>query len=369
VSSACAALLRGICGGLIEQSACGRRFGKGLEASCLAKSKRYVLWSFVSKNRMLKMHSDMNRNLSGVSDQPSLRELEILRALILSRKTTSAAASLGVSQPAVSRAIAALEERIGRALFSREGGRLVPNADAFALDEEARPIFAALERIKNWPDGVQRQGALKVAASPTLAQFLLPDILARFRVLEPDLAIHVEIGTNTAVVASVADRLADLGLADSPLHHPGVRAEALREANAHCLMPADHRLAQKATVLPTDLHAEPIIALARRFPSRVEVDRIFAGAGVEPRIVAEAATSAFVAELVRRGVGVALVNPFPLTLGNGLDGLVARPFEPAIRYVTMLLFPAAGSVAPAARRFADVLKTTQPEDGLTRAFR
>jgi DNA-binding transcriptional LysR family regulator len=311
----------------------------------------------------------MSHNDHALSERPSLRELEILRALIQSRKTTSAAASLGVSQPAVSRAIAALEARIGRPLFSREGGRLTPNADAFALEEAARPIFAALERIRLWPDGGQRQGVLKLAASPTLAQFLLPDILARLRIAEPDLTIHVEIGTNTTVVASVADRLADIGIADTPLHHPGVRAEPLREAVAHCVMPAAHRLAGHALITAGDLHDEPMIALARRFPSRVEADRHFAGVGAQPRIVAEAATSAFVAELVRRGVGLALVNPFPLTLAGGLDGLVARPFEPVIRYVTMLLFPAAGAVSPAARRFADVLKADQPEDGLTRPMR
>lgn len=302
-------------------------------------------------------------------ERPSLRELEILRALIQSRKTTSAAASLGVSQPAVSRAIAALEERIGRPLFSREGGRLIPNADAFALEEEARPIFAALERIRLWPDGVQRKGVLRVAASPTLAHFLLPDILAKLRIAEPDLTIYVEIGTNTTVVASVADRVVDIGIADTPLHHPGVRAEPLREATAHCLMPESHPLAARSLIVPSDLHEQPMIALARRFPSRVEADRHFASAGVQPRIVAEAATSAFVAELVRRGVGLALVNPFPLTLGEGLGGLVARPFEPVIRYVIMLLFPAAGAASPAARRFADVLKADQPEDGLTRPVR
>jgi DNA-binding transcriptional LysR family regulator len=302
-------------------------------------------------------------------DRPSLRELEILRALILSRKTTSAAASLGVSQPAVSRAIAALEGRVGRALFSREGGRLIPNADAFALEQEARPIFAALDRIGLWPDGPHGQSTLRVASSPTLAQFILPDIIAALRIAEPDLTIHVEIGTNTAVVAAVADRLADLGLADSPSIHPGVRAEPIREASAHCLMPDDHPLAAKERISAADLHEQPMIALARRFPSRVEADRHLAAAGSQPRIVAEAATSAFVAELVRRGVGLALVNPFPLSLGDGLKGLVAQPVELPIRYLTMLLFPALGAASPAARRFADMLKAQQPEDGLTRPIR
>jgi len=300
-----------------------------------------------------------------VSERPSLRELEVLRALIHSRKTTSAAASLGVSQPAVSRAIATLEERIGRPLFSREGGRLIPNADAFSLEEESRPIFAALERIQHWPDGGQRQGVLKVAASPTLAHFLLPDVVARFRQLEPELTVHVEIGTGSAVIAAVADRVADLGLVDAPAAHPGVRAEPMRESIAHCLMRAEHRLAGKECVVVEDLQDEPMIALARRFPSRIEAERLFAAAGVQPRVVAEATTSAFAAELVRRGIGIALINPFPLSDG-ALGELVARPFLPAIRYTTMLLFGVDGSASAAARRFADALKGHRGTDPLWR---
>lgn len=296
--------------------------------------------------------------------RPSLRELEVLRALIASRKTTSAAASLGVSQPAISRSIAALEARVGRTLFSREGGRLTPTAEAFALEEETRPIFAALDRIAVWPDGPARRGLVRVAASPTLAHFLLPDVVARFRATEPELAIHVEIGTGSAVIAAVADRLADLGLVDAPANHPAVRAEPMREAMGHVIMRQGHRLASLQRIGPQDLQGEPMIALARRFPSRIEAERHFAAAGVEPRFVTEATTSAFAAELVRRGVGVALINPFPLSHG-GLDGLVALPFTPVIRYTTMLLFGASGAASPAARRFADALKASVPEGGLS----
>ena len=57
---------------------------------------------------------------------PSLRELEVLQAMIATRKTVAAAQMLGISQPAVSRALAALEAHVGRPLFAREGGRLVP---------------------------------------------------------------------------------------------------------------------------------------------------------------------------------------------------------------------------------------------------
>ncbi|WP_291634202.1 LysR family transcriptional regulator, partial [Bosea sp. (in: a-proteobacteria)] len=87
----------------------------------------------------------------GARQAPSLRELEILQAMIATRKTVAAAQMLGISQPAVSRALAALEAHVGRPLFMREGGRLVPTGDAFALEAEAQPIFDALERLAGWP--------------------------------------------------------------------------------------------------------------------------------------------------------------------------------------------------------------------------
>lgn len=299
---------------------------------------------------------------------PSLRELEVLQAMIATRKTVAAAQMLGISQPAVSRALAALEAHVGRPLFSREGGRLVPTADAFALDAEAQPIFAALDRLNRWPGQAVQASVLRIATPPTLAQFVLPPVLAEFRRLEPDVVANVEIDTSSTVITQVADRAVDLGLVDMSASHIGIHGEAIREAVAHVLMPKDHPLAGREVLGPHDLAEEPIIALARRFPERIKVEQAFADAGVALRLVGEGTAAVFVAEMVRQRVGLALLNPFPLTLG-GMQGLVARRFAPAITYRTMLLFPSAGSVAPAARRFADLLIAMQPEDGLTQPIR
>lgn len=284
--------------------------------------------------------------------------------MISTRKMMAAAHMLGISQPAVSRALVSLESRVGRSLFSRDGGRLVPTADAFALEAEAAPLFRALERIALWPNGGVVAGTLRLASAPTLAQFVLPVAIAHFRRIEPDLVIHVLIGTGTDVTNSIAERSADLGLVDAPVNHPGVRAEPFREAVAHCVMPEGHRLASLAEISPQDLADEPMIAISRRFPSRVEVDRIFAAAGVSRQMVAETSTSVSAVEMVRHGIGVTLVNPYPISMG-GLGGLVARRFVPAITYRPSFLFPAVGSVSPLARRVADAVRANQPEDGLT----
>jgi DNA-binding transcriptional LysR family regulator len=207
---------------------------------------------------------------------PSLRELEVLQAMIATRKTVAAAQRLGISQPAVSRALAALEAHVGRPLFAREGGRLVPTADAFALDAEAQPIFAALDRLNHWPGQAVQASVLRIATPPTLAQFVLPPVLAEFRRQEPDVVANVEIDTSSTVITQVADRAVDVGLVDMSASHIGIQGKVIREAVAHVLMPEEHPLADREVLTPQDLAEEPIIALARRFPERIKVEQAFA---------------------------------------------------------------------------------------------
>ncbi len=314
------------------------------------------------------MRPQVVRNLAPRPEPPSIRELEVLTALVRLRKTTSAAVSLGISQPAVSRVLAQLEARLGCALFLRESGRLSPTPEALALDEQARPILAALDRLATWPAGAPSSGLLRICASPTLAHHLLPPVVARFREIAPEVTVQVEIGNGPTVLAAVADRVADLGLMDTPPAHPAVMAEPFRLGQAHCVMPDGHPLSVLSSIGVEDLAGHPIVALARRFASRASVDAAFGQAGLQPRIVAEASTSAFAVGLVLQGAGVALLNPFPVCQA-GMAGLVARPFRPSIPYRTSLLFPSAGGAATIARRFADLLKEMQPEDGLTTPLR
>jgi DNA-binding transcriptional LysR family regulator len=287
----------------------------------------------------------VSRNL-----RPSLRELEVLRAVIATHKTTAAAHRLGVSQPAVSRALAMLEMRLGRQLFRRDGGRLVPTPDAFALDAEAAPIFAALDRLDRWPQGPEQGAVLRIMATPTLAHALASPLLIRFHAREPETRIQIEIGRSSDAVLAVADGGADLGLVGIPTTHAGVRAEPLHRSQAHVMMPAKHPLARRTVVTPQDLDGLPLALVTRRFSTRARIERAFADAGIEPRVVLEASTLQFLADGVRAGLGVAIVNPFPVAFVTGRD-LVFRPFEPAVVYDTAFLLPAAGVVPAVVVRF------------------
>lgn len=294
----------------------------------------------------------------GRSSRPSVRELEVLHAVITTRKTTAAAQRLGVSQPAVSRAIGALEARLGRDLFVRDGGRLVPTADAFALDAEAAPIFAALARLEHWPNTPQSGSVLRIMSSPTITHAFMSPLVIRFLQVEPETRIQMEVGRSTDAVSAVADGTADLGIVDVAIAHAGVRAEPFRQSAAHVLMPSNHPLAAKDRITPLDLAEVPLIAVTRRFSARARIERAFSDYGVEPRVVLEAGTLQFLAEVVKAGVGVAVINPFPIAYTTGPQ-LTFRPFDPEIEYETSFLFPATGGNLPVARRFVDFVRQEQ----------
>ncbi|MFA7432157.1 MAG: LysR family transcriptional regulator [Gemmobacter sp.] len=270
----------------------------------------------------------------------TLRELEVLRALVTSGTATAAADRLGISQPAVSRAVAQIESRLDRRLFLREGGRLVPTPEALAIDAEIDPVFAALSRIENaasrHPDP---SVPLRIAAPPTIAHRFLPGPAAELARGYPDLPVFLDVLSSDVLVTHVAEGRADIAITDTQPNHAGVRVEPFHETRIVCLMRRDHPLAGRETITPADLDGQDFVAQTRRHSARAASDRALDEGGARPRITIETATVVSAAELVAEGLGLALINPFPVALR--LDPvLVTRPFVPTITLRTSFLTPA-----------------------------
>jgi DNA-binding transcriptional LysR family regulator len=301
--------------------------------------------------------------------RPTLREIEALRALIEARKTTSAAARLGVSQPAVSRAIQDLEARLGVKLFRREGGRLHATNDGVRFYEETRPIFDALDRLGRGDDAEEGGKALRIIAPPTLAHHFLPPLFRAYADTAPGVRLHIEVGTTGDVISKVADGAFDVGIADSHGAHPSLIYDPFRRSFAHVVARADNPLAARSEIGPSDLDGAPLIALTRRFPSRGALERILTEAGSSPVIAVEVATSALAFALVREGLGVALINPFPVASFREDDAVVLRPFAPRVSYETVFVRPAATPPSPQARAFMALVRRLQPQDAFSDLIR
>jgi DNA-binding transcriptional LysR family regulator len=309
------------------------------------------------------------RNLDAAKEKrPTLRELEVLHAMIEGRKTTSAASMLGISQPAISRTIQQLEGRLGKILFRREGGRLQPTLEGLEFYQRSQPIFQALERLGNPPEETLQGQLVRFIAPPTMAHRFLPRLVAAFHQAEPSIRMQIEVGITADVIAKIADGNFDIGITDAQLHHPSVVFEPFRRSNAHVILPADHVLASRPVISAADLDKQPFIALTRRFSVRSALDRVFLDSGIAPRIVVEAATSAIAYELVRAGVGITLINPFPLAFRGDTD-VVIRPFAHTVPFETSFVLSTAAPPTQAARLFMDFVRRSQADDGYSTPLR
>ncbi|WP_170167020.1 LysR substrate-binding domain-containing protein [Paracoccus methylarcula] len=286
----------------------------------------------------------------------SLRELEVLQALVQTGTSINAARELGITQSAVSRRLAQLEARLGYPLFGREGGRLVPLVEALTISEQLAPVFAVLERITMPRSTAQNyRGHLRIAAPPTIAHRFLPARIADFCKRYPQVEVNFEVLASDSLITSIAEGRNDVGLTDTIPAHDGIRCETLLRTRTACIMPGDHRLAAQRVIRPEDLEGEAFIGIARRHSNRVAVDRVFERAGVHPLVRVEAATSVSIVELVRAGLGLSLVNPFPIVHQLG-PGVVARTFEPEIANTTQFLLPSSRAPSAVTRAFIEAMK-------------
>jgi DNA-binding transcriptional LysR family regulator len=155
----------------------------------------------------------------------TLRQLEIFREIALRGSTTAAAQSVPLSQSATSAALNELENMLGARLFDRVGKRLLLNDNgrvllpaALAILDGARTAAASFSR-----GGNGAAGDLRLFASTTVGNYLLPRLLARFRELEPGTQVQLRIGNTQEVVEAVRQFETDLGLIEGPCHAAAVR--------------------------------------------------------------------------------------------------------------------------------------------------
>jgi DNA-binding transcriptional LysR family regulator len=284
----------------------------------------------------------------------TVRDLEILHTVITEKKTTAAAAKLGISQPAVSRALSQIEARSGRVLFRRKGLFLVPTADALSLYEETKPIFDVLGRLRDFEWAQNKAELLRIAVPPTVAHWLEP-LIARFLKEAPQTTISLEIATTPVVLELVADQRADLAVADVTAQTDALHRVTIRRAPFVCVVPEGHPLADAALVTVQDLHQLPMILLVKRNQARALIDRICLKAGVTPRVVVETSNALSAIRLAAEGVGATLVSPLPVADAI-IRGVRHVPFAPEISFETAFFFSSAGAPSATAQRFVEFVQ-------------
>lgn len=269
-----------------------------------------------------------------------LGELEAFDAVMRMGSTNRAADFLGISQPAVSRAVSRLARSTRLTLFRQVGGRLMPTPEAYALHEEVQRAFIGLDQLRARAAAIREFGAggLRLACYPALGLSFVPKAVQRYRGKDRSGHVTLLIAGSNAVRDMVASGHADVGLAADEIDVSRVVTQPFMSAPAVCVMPTGHRLAQFETVTAADLVGEPFIALSPDDTVRRRIERVFDEAGLRTRTVVETQYSEVVCNLALEGVGIGIANAVTYRASRfDQRGLVARPFSPAIAFRTLII--------------------------------
>jgi len=188
----------------------------------------------------------------------TLEQLRIFVAVAEREHMTRASEALNLTQSATSAAIAALEERHNVRLFDRIGRRIVLTGTGRDFLQEARAVLAragiATRRLDDLA-GLKR-GTLRLAASQTVANYWLPDVMARFHATHPDIKLTVRIGNSSDTADAVENLDADIGIIEGACRAPALRVAEVSGDALRLVVPR-HLTAPDDTPAPEALRAMP----------------------------------------------------------------------------------------------------------------
>ena len=256
-----------------------------------------------------------------------LRQLRYFVTLADTLHFGRAAALLHISQPPLSRQIAALEEELGVLLFKRTSRQVELTAAGRHFHEQARRILASLEAAVRSTQATERgeRGALRVAFTMAAAWNVLPPLIRsygdRYPAVDLQLAEVLPRELNDLLISGQAD----VGIAFPWQRPPGLEYRGVFAEPLCAVTPAGHPLATKADLAVGDLAGEPFITFpAATAPALHElVIGCCRNHGFEPRIRLETHLQQTIVNLVAEGLGVSLV---PQSMSKmQLPGAVFRP--------------------------------------------
>jgi DNA-binding transcriptional LysR family regulator len=240
----------------------------------------------------------------------NLHHLRLFTAVVDQGGFTKAAATLNLSQPAISKSLKELEDGLQLSLIDRSARAIRLTEAGRLLYDRARELFGVervAERELRELRGLKR-GVLRVGASTTIATYLLPPVLGRFHLRHPRVRIQASSANTRTILRRLLESKIDLALVEGPVSHPRVAVVPWREDELVVLAPSDHPLLRRATVTADDLADEQFLVRESGSGTREVTETAFARCGVRLKNTMRVGGTEVMKQAVASGLGLAVVS-------------------------------------------------------------
>src|SRR6266566_4376346 len=242
-----------------------------------------------------------------------------------------AAAKVRVAQPSLSQQIRKLEAEIGQPLFDRLPRSVVLTEAGRCLLEYARQILASIGDARRSVDELKGKiaGDVAVGAIPTIAPFVLPELVVTFQEHYPDVTLHIVEDVTAGITRRIEAGEVDVALASTCRPSPTLRRESIGNEPLLLLVPERHPLAKKTLVEFDDLKSQRFLLLHEIHCLSQQVHHLLESRRLLPEVALAGSQLSTIANMVAAGIGVSIV-PQMMVKHHATPGCVSLPFAPPV---------------------------------------
>ena len=237
----------------------------------------------------------------------SIKHLQIFVVVFQQMNITRAAEILHMTQPAVSRAIQELEKYYGIRLFERMNHRLYKTDSSINLYSRALAILELYDFMEKEIDGSNEKSNVRIGATITLGNFVLPTLVSEFKKSHPNITIRVHILNSAKIQQEILDNELDLALVEETPTSDYLSMELLTEDCLCLILPIHHPLMDKEKIMIEDLMIYPFLLREQGSAGRSYLDNVFASHGLHLDPIWESASTQALIKGVSKQIGISIL--------------------------------------------------------------
>src|SRR5256714_8299066 len=242
-----------------------------------------------------------------------------------------AAARVRVAKPSLSQQIRKLEAEIGQPLFDRLPRSVVLTEAGRCLLDYARQILASIGDAQRSVDALKGKiaGDVAVGAIPTIAPYVLPELVVTFQKHYPDVTLHIVEDVTAGITRRIEGGELDVALASTCQKSATLRVQHLGNEPLLALVPEGDSLAKQTVVSFDDLKSQRFLLLHEMHCLSQQVHHLLESRRLHPEVALAGSQLSTIANMVAAGIGLSIV-PQMMVKHHATPGCVSLPFAPPV---------------------------------------
>jgi DNA-binding transcriptional LysR family regulator len=288
----------------------------------------------------------------------TLRQIEVIRAIMVTGTVGGAARLLNVSSPGISRVMKHAESSLGIKLFSRRGGRYTPTHEANDIFAQINSVYEKVEDLSFVISRLKRGAGteLKIGSVPSISTVMVPRAIADVRRLLPGLVIDVDVLKLEEAIDYLLLGKGEAVAMSYKLDHPLLKFEPLATGRLKCVVPQGHALADRRQVSAREIVEQPLIGIDPNDPYGRIMAGIFEKQALTYDLAIRARFGSTVCALVTNGLGIAVIDEFTLA-GGYWPGIRSIEISEPTSFETYVAYRKDATLSSPCESFITALRT------------